>query len=161
MCLFYIFDDISRTLLGFFRRYGIVVVAVSIICGLVIYIECRQALNVHYWTRHNDLNSFVCYIKCVFNVNCIDLPSWVIYSLPNALFIFSFTFLMLNIWNFHVGVDNMVWALIIPILGVGSEFAQLFTFIPGVFDPADLVLNIIASTLPFCLIINLKTNRHD
>lgn len=80
------------------------------------------------------------------------IPEWILFSLPDGLWIFSYVTLMLVIWRNSVSIKNVFWILIIPLLAIGSELGQLFGLIIGTFDFADLILYILGMTLPFILL---------
>lgn len=90
------------------------------------------------------------------------LPSWTIYSLPDALWVFSFTNFMLIIWHDKFSAQTAFWVFIAPTVGLLSEIGQAFHFIRGTFDPTDLALILIASTIPYITAIKKsKFNRHE
>lgn len=82
-------------------------------------------------------------------VGQFSLPSWFAYSLPDALWIFSFTSLMIAIWRGKFSIQSIFWIFIAPTIGLFSEIGQAFHFVRGTFDIMDLSLILIASTLPF------------
>lgn len=81
------------------------------------------------------------------------LPSWTIFSLPDALWVFSFTNFMLIIWQDKFSAQTVCWIFIAPTIGLLSEIGQAFHFFRGTFDPMDLTLIIIASIIPLALTI--------
>ena len=87
------------------------------------------------------------------------LPAWTIFSLPDALWIFSFTSLMLIIWRDKFSAQSIFWLCIAPTVGLLSEIGQGFHFIRGTFDPMDLTLILIASILPFALTIKKQQTQ--
>lgn len=89
----------------------------------------------------------------------IQLPQWTIYNLPDALWLFAFTNLMLLLWDNKFSRHSMFWILAAPIIGLLSELGQAIHIIPGTFDPIDLTLLIIATSLPFILIQKKITNK--
>ncbi len=85
------------------------------------------------------------------------VPDWIIYSLPDALWILSFTYLMLSIWDFQISRENIFWIIIAPIIGIGSEIGQTTDFIGGTFDYMDLLLMLLAAGIPFThLLLNQR-----
>jgi len=88
-----------------------------------------------------------------------SLPSWVIFSLPDALWVFSFTSLMLIIWHDNFSKSSIFWLLLAPLIGLFSEVGQIIKFVPGTFDQTDLCLILIASILQFLQI--LKKNKPE
>lgn len=88
-----------------------------------------------------------------------DIPEWILFSLPDGLWIFSYVSLMLFIWRNSVSYKNLFWILIVPILAIVSEIGQIFGLVKGVFDFTDLLLYTLGMTLPFIFFkqsINLK-----
>ena len=77
------------------------------------------------------------------------IPEWILFSLPDGLWIFSYVSLILLIWKNSVSLKNIFWILIIPILAIGSELGQFFGVLTGTFDLTDLMLYIFGMTLPF------------
>ena len=85
------------------------------------------------------------------------LPSWFLYSLPDALWVFAFTNFMLAIWQDRFTFHSIFWILLAPTVGIFSELGQAVNIIPGTFDLTDLLLLITASLLPFIKIANTTT----
>ncbi len=83
-----------------------------------------------------------------------NLPGWIIYSLPDALWIFSFTSFMLIIWQHKFSAESIPWLFVAPAIGVFSEIGQAFHFLRGAFDMTDFILILIASILPFKNTVN-------
>jgi len=76
-------------------------------------------------------------------------PSWLIFSLPDALWVYAFTSLMLLIWHYRITPASIGWIALAPVIGIGSELGQAIKIVPGTFDLTDLMLLVIASVLPF------------
>ena len=88
-----------------------------------------------------------------------NLPAWTIFSLPDALWIFSFTNLMLIIWQDKFSVQSIPWIFIAPSIGLFSEIGQAFHFVRGTFDTTDLILILIATVIPFVTTIIKQKNQ--
>jgi hypothetical protein len=84
----------------------------------------------------------------------LKLPTWVIYSLPDALWVFSFTSFMFIIWNYEVNRQSISWIMIPLFCALFSEFAQALNILPGTFDITDIIFILIAVWITF--IIHLK-----
>lgn len=78
-----------------------------------------------------------------------NVPEWILFSLPDGLWIFSYVCLILFIWKNSVSFKNLFWILIIPILAISSELGQFLGLITRTFDLTDLLLYIFGMTLPF------------
>lgn len=108
------------------------------------------------WIEGVGLSPVASTLRLNGTLQSLAMPSWVKYSLPDALWLFSFTYLTLLIWNFKITKHSAPWIFLAPVLGIGCEICQLFGIIPGTFDMVDLLLLIMASLLPFYKIIILK-----
>jgi hypothetical protein len=79
------------------------------------------------------------------------LPSWVEYSLPDAMWVYSLTAFMALVWkgtNFRV---RAIWISAGLLLGAGSELGQLAGYVPGSFDASDFLLCVFAAGLALVL----------
>lgn len=86
-------------------------------------------------------------------------PYWLIYSLPNALWVYSLTAYLLFIWN---GDDkNIFWLLVGPLIGIAAEIMQIFGYFPGTYDNIDLLLTIIFGILPFFIFKPFKLKKNE
>jgi len=67
------------------------------------------------------------------------LPAFVLYSLPDALWVYSFTFLMQSVWFLHPKSYGRTFWILLPVsLAVGAEVGQLLKVVPGTFDLMDI-----------------------
>lgn len=81
-----------------------------------------------------------------------DLPAWVIFSLPDALYTYALAAFVLLIWR-----RANLWLGVAVSIGILPEIGQGVGLVPGIFDPVDLGLKIIAfSTACLLLIKNQK-----
>jgi hypothetical protein len=80
------------------------------------------------------------------------VPDWVIFSLPFALWVFSYLLLVDVRWTGQSAVWRGVYFWIVPIIAVAAELAQAAQVLPGHFDPVDLMAIILAT----CLALGLR-----
>ncbi|MGB3454085.1 MAG: hypothetical protein WBA59_09665 [Moheibacter sp.] len=99
------------------------------------------------FTRENNP-----YFLSVFNVNFqkIETANWVKYNLPDGLWAFSFTSLIILIWGNERTTYFYVWLIITLLAIIGFEIFL------GVFDLLDLLFILSGFTISF-IILN-KTN---
>lgn len=91
----------------------------------------------------------------VANFNLFD---WVLYSLPDGLWVYSFTSCLIILWNENKGYQFLF--LFIPVLlGPGVEILQFFKLFKGTFDMIDLTVTTVAFILS--LLIHLKFNQYE
>ncbi len=84
----------------------------------------------------------------------LKLPYWVLYSLPDGCWVYATTSWMMLIWG-----KLTPWALVTVILSVGSEFGQLFGFLPGTYDSLDVIFYFLGFV--FAVVIYEKANFID
>ena len=84
------------------------------------------------------------------------IPNWIKFSLPDGIWIYSLTSLMLIIWYKDSSKTKYIWLLIGPILGISAELGQLINIVPGTFDNTDLIFCLIASITPFIFFHHIK-----
>ncbi len=132
----------------------------TLLFGGLIYVLFRTAtLKMFGWYETIGLGGLTNRMRKLTFQFANELPEWILFSLPDGLWIFSYVCLMLAVWQNSISFKNAFWVLIIPILAIGSEIGQLFGFVVGTFDLTDLLFYILGMTLPFIFftkINNLK-----
>lgn len=83
-----------------------------------------------------------------------NLPSWTYYSLPDGLWVYSFTSALLILWK---GKANL-WLLVPLFTGTFAEIAQGIKILPGTFDMLDLTFTSFAFLISY-MIINSKLKQ--
>ena len=79
----------------------------------------------------------------------IRLPDVVVFSLPGGLWALGYILVIDSIFGNQSRSTRIVWASVIPLLGVCSEVLQGVGLLPGVFDLWDLV----CYALPFIIFV--------
>jgi hypothetical protein len=132
--------------------------------GGLIYLTYRvETLKMFRWFDNIGATAVINFLRTNKTLHSIYFPEWVKFSLPDALWIFSFTYFMLTIWKFKITPSSAFWIFLAPTIGLVSEIGQLFGFISGTFDIVDLILIIVALTIPFSkiLILNFKSKSYE
>jgi hypothetical protein len=109
---------------------------------VAIYADFNMAnntlhLTVFHWVSTIGLYSSVIKARAIFDIGYL-IPGWVIYSLPNGLWAYSFMFFISFIWGDVKSLGKIIFIVLVVILSVGSELGQLFGLIPGTFCLADM-----------------------
>jgi hypothetical protein len=133
----------------FFKQ--LLIVLVPLLLGSIIYIFCREPnFNLVNWFGLNEI------LKDL-NVRA-NLPNWVIYNLPDGLWVFAFTYLVLFIFGFKFRKGFIFLTLFSPIIiSLISEIGQLYDFMQGTFDLLDVLFYLIGFLLP--VLLNFKKIR--
>lgn len=120
----------------------------SLLTGAVIYLlfrsknllgfELLDKIGMEPWS--DRIRSYTADVK---------LPDVVVYSLPGGLWALGYILVIDSIFGNQSRSTRIVWASVIPLLGVCSEVLQGVGLLPGVFDPWDLV----CYALPFIVFV--------
>ena len=120
----------------------------SLLAGAVIYLlfrsktllgfELLDRIGMEPWA--DRIRSYTADVK---------LPDVVVYSLPGGLWTLGYILVIDRIFGNLSRSTRIVWASVIPLLGVCSEVLQGVGLLPGVFDPWDLV----CYALPFIVFL--------
>jgi hypothetical protein len=131
-----------------------------ILFGGVIYISFRSlSLRLFEWLEVIGLKTITLSIRNIFNPLKNDLPYWFYFSLPDGLWVYSFSCALLILWrNNHEKAK--LWLLIPFFSGIIIEIAQGLKIFRGTFDVIDLVFSIIA-LVSSVVIINYKFKQND
>jgi hypothetical protein len=130
-------------------RHFVLHVAIPILIGAAIYTFWRSTtLLVFAWYKWLHLYSVVAIVRQVMWPLRHLIPAWVLFSLPDGCWVYSFTALLAGMWkNSNYARWTTFWCLLPAALAVGAEVGQGFHLVPGTFDVADLMVYLIAGTL--------------
>jgi hypothetical protein len=73
------------------------------------------------------------------------IPTWVRYSLPDGLWVFSCTAFFVRLWWNDPRKIRLFWMGIGPAMGIGGELGQIPGWVPGRFDIVDLLCCLLAA----------------
>ena len=132
------------------KRPLIIVHFIALLMGGMIYILFRSStLKMFKWYETIGLGEIIMEARKLVDGFTGIIPDWILFSLPDGLWVFSYVCIMLFIWGNTICKFKFVWILIVPFLAIGSEIGQLFNYVSGVFDPTDVIFYILGMTLPF------------
>ncbi len=136
----------------------IILGTLPVIVGGLIYLTYRtDTLTMFGWFSKIGLSDFFDLLRSNKYLQNLTIPNWIKFSLPDALWLFSFNYILLTLWSFNVNRQSVFWLFLAPTIGLFSEIGQLMGVVPGTFDLVDLALLLIATLLPFLSINNLKS----
>lgn len=124
--------------------------------GGFIYIAFRpQSIYIFQYLDFLSLSDYVCLIREHFSD--VSLPDFMIFALPDGLWIASYILIMISIWWKRSEKQQMIFCSILPVIGISSELGQYCGFVKGTADFADIV----CYTVPFIcyLLVKFKTNK--
>lgn len=126
----------------------IIFVFLPLMIGGLIYVCFRDdSIIMNNWLNKNQLMDLD-----KIKIRHEEVPDWLLYNLPDGLWIFSYVSMMLLLWGKKFNNKLMFWVFILPISIILHEFGQLIHFFSGRFDKIDLLFYIFGTTAPFLLI---------
>lgn len=141
------------------NRFQIVTAAVGVLSlsvGGSLYLLYRpETLVMFEVCKYLGIYDFIISVRPQYTIN-----SWVVYSLPDGLWLLAYILLMAALWNFDV-LKSLRASFPLVLMAIGSEFLQIPRLIPGVFDWLDLICYVGACIIGFIyvIIINNHLNK--
>lgn len=133
---------------------------ISLLIGGIIYILFRsERLKMFDWFDLIGIKNLFDIIRLSFQDNVFEIPKWIIFSLPDGLWTFSYICLTLYVWKSEISRTSIIWITIIPLLAIISEIGQLYGLVSGTYDIMDLLFYIIGAISPFLLFY--RTIKYD
>ena len=119
--------------------------------GSIIYLFLRPTKLILFDYTGDVLKECIEAFRLISLTCSLSFPSWVLFSLPDGLYIYSYVNLMLYIWDCEITANNLIWYLAVPLYVLVNEFMQFANLVSGVFDPVDLIFYVIFFFIPFWL----------
>ena len=128
--------------------------------GFFIYLVFRsEHILVNRWFMYCvevcHLSDYMRYLKL--SLGTYKLPSWVLYNLPDALWLFACAYCMLLLWRRQ---SNILFVLMPLLMALLHEFAQLHGYVRGTFDWRDVSFYLI-SYLVTLIVYRLLNRPHS
>lgn len=132
----------------------------TLCCGSLIYILFRSSsLKMFIWFERINILDVIENIRNFTFIYSNNLPNFILYSLPDGLWLFSYVSLVLYLWKNELKSENLFWVFSVPLISIISELGQIFKIIPGTFDIIDLVMYLLGTILPFIIYKKSITNN--
>lgn len=140
------------------KKFGITFI--SLFVGGLIYVSWRcETLVMFTWFEHLGIARPIDVLRNAMSGYSHLLPGWFLYSLPDALWLFSGLVIFDAIWGQTNKFSKVLWLFILWIVAIGVEVGQALRLLPGTFDFHDVALMLIASL--FALKIIIASNKES
>ncbi|HUR31485.1 MAG TPA: hypothetical protein VMZ69_08620 [Saprospiraceae bacterium] len=140
------------------NRWKVIIISTaSLLLGALLYSATRSEsiyLN-QFVSQFGDGAVLRFFQKLIHNT---DIPEWIIYSLPDGLWMFALILLILMLWDFKLNKGSFLWVIIAFFLGILFEALQGLHIVRGTFDIIDIYFILIAVILPILYLL-LKPNK--
>lgn len=132
----------------------------TLCCGSLIYILFRSSsLKMFIWFERINILSVIKNFRNFTSTYSNILPNFILYSLPDGLWLFSYVSLVLYLWKNELKSENIFWIFSVPLISIISELGQINKIIPGTFDIIDLLMYLLGTILPFIIYKKSITNN--
>ena len=148
-----------------YKNYGffilqILFAIVPVVTGGLIYLLWRPGpIKFFAWFEDIGLGNLLLSIRQYSLKPPSIMPNFVVYSLPNGLWAFSFAFIVTLLWCNHKSPLKFLWLATIPVVGLGYETLQAVEVISGTFCFVDLSLCIAGVLTGTLLALKFKMRR--
>jgi len=141
----------------------ITITLISLSLGGAIYILWRDdTLLMFHWFSSLSISENILIARSKMAPIKEILPSYIIYTLPTTLWLFSGLMTFDLIWREDSKNKNL-WLFVFFIFAIGSELLQAVKIVPGTFDSLDLLSMAVAGGVAILIINNSNrktTNEH-
>jgi len=125
------------------KGYPYTIAFIAILCGVIIYTFWRpDTIRYFVWLEAVGLRDPVENLRTYIHPLHTPIPEWIIYSLPNGLWAFSYALIITHLWRDNNSKIKYFWFGSIPLLAIGYELMQYAGVLQGVFCYQDLFLSI-------------------
>lgn len=122
------------------KRINFLIAGMAVLIGGLIYILCRPAeYSFFHWIRSLGFGGELSFLRAHSLPLGRRLPEWIIFSLPDGLWSFAYTLIILTIWTGSKSAIRYAWYASVPLLVIGSELLQVIG-IGGTFCLTDFIL---------------------
>ena len=130
------------------RRTFVTDVLLPLLLGGLIYLLFRsETLFMFRWAESVGAGDALYAVRLVTSAAFPELPGWVLYSLPDGIWVYAGTVQFRLIWRNESDWPANVWRWLIFILALASEVGQALGFVPGTFDWVDAVFIVLGGLL--------------
>lgn len=140
--------------------YIILLSSSAVSLGGIIYIFLRPSEHVFFhWISAAGLDRWFSLARRNPVSTGLLFPKWFVFSLPNGLWAFAYSFLITSIWSGSESWLKFFWMTSIPVLVFGYEILQYAGVIPGTFCMQDIAMA--GAALSMGIIIGFKKTKKN
>ncbi len=130
--------------------HALTIAVLCLLAGAVIYFITRaENILINQWVAHIANGRVLHFFQGVVSNKWV--PDWIIYSLPDALWMLALTLFILMIWDFRIHRKSMPWLAVAVVAGTGLEMLQAFRLMRGTFDMTDFLFIFLAASIPIMI----------
>lgn len=124
------------------RTYLIINIIIPLTIGIMIYLLSRNEI-VYSWLEYSGIHLYMDINKLP---NLMYLPDWIKFFVPDALWSYAFTSMIILLWLRKL---NYFWLTTPLLTGLVLEILQFYNITSGTFDIIDLLCILLGYLLAF------------
>ena len=141
-----------------FNRAYVFLSAFALWLGGIIYLLLRSSEHVFFrWISAAGIEKWFMLARHHTHSLNLHLPEWIVFSLPNGLWAFSYSLLITCIWSGSKSRLRYFWMASIPVLVLGYEVLQYAGIIHGTFCIQDIAFGV--AGLIGGILLGIKTTK--
>jgi len=129
-------------------------IVLPVFLGITVYTLWGSKHLIIYRWLGDSVSGNISRIQNSSAIQNIKVPNWIKYNVPDGLWLYSLTTLIIFIWQKKLNIYSLPWILLCPFLAFGSEIGQGLKIIPGTFDVIDLLAYSLATVAASLHLIN-------
>ncbi len=120
-----------------------IIACIAVLAGGGIYVLWRpDTIRFFDWLEVTGIRAPVDTIRAFLYPLHTQVPEWILYSLPNGLWAFSYALIIWHMWRTNTSIIKYFWLATIPLVGIGYELLQYTGILPGTFCYQDLTMSV-------------------
>jgi len=131
-----------------------------ILVGGFIYVISRTETILFFnWTKAVRIENGIKAIREFFKN--YKLSEWIKFNLPDLLWVFGFTSVMIIIWRSYKSKTKIFYIALPFLIGISSELIQFYNPKYGTFDFYDIVCYMLGSIMSIIILKNLNQPNNE
>ena len=137
----------------------ILLVAFPLLIGTLIYVLFRSnSILFNSWIKDSGFFTYLLKTRLLIQNSNLTLNRYLVYNLPDGLWLFSWLNFLLIIWEFEINKTSRLVIIASFLAAISSELLQGLGFLSGTYDIFDLFAYVLA-TFFFFIIFKKKKNE--
>ncbi len=153
-------SKLGENMLSIFSKTSIfiLIIMLPLITGGLIYFLWRpDSLLMFVWIDYVGLTNSLMFLRESFQH--YQLPSGILYNLPNGTWTYAFTAMMTYIWLGSTSSRKILFILLPLSLGFAFEYGQYINIIPGTYCYGDVLAHLFGAIMGYIVIKLLIIRR--
>ena len=119
----------------------------ALFTGGIIYMLLRPSEAEFFnWLSFTGIEKWIHLVRIKTGLLKQYFPEWFVYSLPDGLWAFAYSLIIITIWTNSKSKLKYLWLTSIPVLVLGFEILQYTGILKGTFSTGDILFGILGMT---------------